>query len=296
MSLPRAFVIRRLVAVALLLLLGPATVAVAQTDSTAGAPPGERLPNLYDKLQLTGSISSVILNANIRLDGSGGNIGTDVDAEDDLGLDEMIFQPRAAVRWRPGRKHELEAGYQFARRTAEKSLERQIEFGDSTYDAGLDVKSTLDTDQLFINYRWAAFAKENWQAGVSIGLGALFLKMGLAAQANIGAGQAGFDVEKSLTGPLGSLGLYGRYLAGTRWAFEGDVRQVGIDIDRFDIKVFEANAAARYFLQRQWGLEAGLGTSKVTVDIANKEGRDFSASGRVKYSLANVRLGVVWVP
>src|SRR5262245_23651045 len=78
-------------------------------------------PNLYDRLQFGASITTVILNTNIRVDPSNGN-GTDVDAEDDLGLETRRLEPRFAVRWRPWRRHEFELGYQFARRSSTRVL------------------------------------------------------------------------------------------------------------------------------------------------------------------------------
>ena len=298
MRTPRTHVSLRLVAVAAIVvaLAAWARTAHAQADSTSTPAGGARLTSLHDKFQVNASLTGVLLNANIRLDGENLGIGTELDAEDDLGLDKFIPEPRFALRWRPGTRHELEAGYQWARRNAEKRLERTIDFGDSTYEAGLDVRSVLDTDQAFLNYRFALFDKPNWQAGPSVGLGALFLTMGLAAEANVGLSQAAFDVEKSITGPLGSLGIYGRLLSGDRWFFEADARAIGIQIDRFDVLVLEANLATRYFLSRDFGLEAGFGMSSVEVDIARKEDQEFSASGRVEYSLENFRLGVVWVP
>ena len=46
--------------------------------------------HLYDKLQIGASFTNVILGSTIRVDGSQGN-GTDVDAEDDLGLSKRCY-------------------------------------------------------------------------------------------------------------------------------------------------------------------------------------------------------------
>ena len=57
-------------------------------------------PNLYHRLEVSASLTTIILNANIRVDGANG-IGTDLDAEDDLGLATDKLEPRFAMRWRP---------------------------------------------------------------------------------------------------------------------------------------------------------------------------------------------------
>jgi hypothetical protein len=250
--------------------------------------------SLYDKFQFSLSLTDVILNSDFRVDGSGGN-GTDVDAEDDLGLDQHKLQPRGAMRWRPGRRHEIEAGYQFARRSANKILERDITVADSVYTLGAELNTTYNTDQVFLAYRFAFMAKERTQVGLALGLGALLLDLGLEAQI---AGRT-VAVSKSVTGPLGSLGLYGRFLSGDRWYFELEARYVGISIDRFKIDVLEGGGAARYHFSEALGLELGYALSGIEVNIEPKQldtGGEGILSGRIKYSLQSIRLGLVWVP
>ncbi|HSE27104.1 MAG TPA: hypothetical protein VLA95_02650 [Gemmatimonadales bacterium] len=258
----------------------------------------EPLLSLYDKLQVNLSLTGVFLNSDIRVDGSEGG-GTEVDAEDDLGLDKLKLEPRAAVRYRPWRRHEFEAGYQFARRTGEKTLERTIEVGDSTFDLGARVKTIFDSDQAFLTYRFAIMAKERTQLGAGLGLGALFFKFGVEAQLDAGGGSAEGKVEKSITAPVGSLGVYGRFLSGDRWQFDADARVFALEIDRFDITVLELGGAARYALSQKFSLELGYSGSGITVDVLPKDGGTEESrleAGKVKYSLQSLRFGATWVP
>jgi hypothetical protein len=216
-------------------------------------------------------------------------------------MEKTKIQPRASLRWRPGRRHEIEGGYQWARRSAEKRLSREIEFGDSIYTAGADIKSTFNTDLAFLTYRFAFMAKERTQIGAALGLGVLFLDVGLEALGT-GTGPAqgrSFDVSKSVKGPLGSLGLYGRFLAGDSWQFEADVRALKISIDRFHPRVFEGGGAARYYFSTSFATELGYAVSSIKVGVDPKtleDGSEGIVSGEIKYSLQSVRIGVVIVP
>lgn len=256
--------------------------------------------HLYDKFEVGGYLSSILLNSNVRVDGSQGNIGDDVDAEDDLGLSRIKLQPRLSLRWRPGRRHELEAGYQFARRTADKQITRDFDFADTSFTAGLRVRTRFDTDQAFLNYRFAFMAREKTQVGLGVGLGALFLGTGLDAMASIASGGKADSVEysasKDLLGPTASLGAYGRFQLGSAWYLEADLRGVKVAIDRFDASIIEGGLAARYFVSSVVGLEAGYGLSSIKVDIGPKSDQSVSASGKIRYSLQHIRLGVVWTP
>jgi hypothetical protein len=252
--------------------------------------------NLYDKFQVNLSLSGVILNSDIRIDGSGGN-GSDVDAEDDLGLATLKMEPRGAFRWRPWRRHEFEIGYQFAQRTGEKVLEREITVADSVYEVGARVKTTFDSDLAFFNYRFAILAKERSQVGAGIGLGALFFDFGVDLLAHAGGASGEVSVLKSVTVPVGSIGAYGRFLAGDRWRFDVDPRVFFLEIDRFDINVAELGGAVHYGISRRIAVELGYASSWIKVEVApepvGNTGR--IVSGEIKYSLQSIRLGLSYV-
>lgn len=273
-------------------------LAVLAALLSAGPAVAQARNHLYDKFQVFASGSSVILNSNVRVDGQ--QNGTDLDAEDDLGLDQFKLQPRGMLRWRPGKRHELEIGYQFARRSGQKILERDFTIGDSVFTAGLDAKTTFDTDQAFFAYRFAFLAKENTQVGVALGLGALFLDVGVDAVATVsnGGGSASGRISqsRSLTGPLGSIGLFGRFHLGKEWYLDTEARGVSVSIDRFTARVLEGGGALRYHFAQHWGGEFGYGVSAIRVTVEPKEDGVAEFEGQLKYSLQNVRIGLIWVP
>ena len=254
--------------------------------------------HLYDKFQVGASVTSVILGTTIRIDGSQSDIGTEVDAEDDLGLSTSKIQPRFDFRWRPGRRHELEVGYQFARRSADRQLERDFNYSDTTYTAGLRVKSSFATDQAFLNYRFAFMAREKTQVGIGLGLGTLLFDTQIDGMANAAGGgksdSVAFSRSSNLVGPTASLGFFGHFMLGDAWYLEADLRGVKVAIDRFDAKVVEGGAAGRYFVSSRLGLEAGYGISSITVEVAPKSDSGPGASGKISYSLQHIRLGLVY--
>jgi hypothetical protein len=251
--------------------------------------------HLYDKWQFTAAGAVVIFGSEMRIDGPNGN-GTDIQLENDLGLAKEKFQGRFAGRFRIGHRSELEAGYLLARRNAENTLTRDIVFTDTTYTAGLDVKSTFNADNLFLAYRYAFIAKEKTQIGAGIGLGAIFFKTSIEAVAGIGGATASYARERSLTGPTGSLGLFGRFRVGDDWYIESEARAIWIGIDRFDAYVLDANGAIRWFPWNSWGFEAGYSYNGVRLDVSQVSDRPNSLSGRIKYHFQNIRLGVIFTP
>lgn len=277
---------RALSTVALLACIPAAGALLAQDDSRN---------HLYDKWQFTAAGAVVFFGSEMRVEGPNGG-GTTIKNEDDLGLAKEKFQGRLAARWRMGHRHELELGYLFARRTGERTITRDINFADTTFNAGMHIKSVFNADNAFLNYRYAFMARESTQLGAAIGLGAILFKTSLDAEAGIGGATAEYSKERSLTGPIGSVGLYGRFRSGNAWYFEGDARAIWIGIDRFDAYVADFGGAIRYFPWTTWGFEAGYQYNGVRVDVSPVSSRPNSLSGRIKYHFQNLRLGVVYTP
>ena len=114
-------------------------------------------PRLYPKWELDASATLLLLGENIRIDPQNQEgEGSEIDAEDALGVSGTSFQPRAALRWRPGKRHELELGYLRAVRSAEKVSVDTLTFSDTTFDAGLRLNSNLRTSQAFLTYATAS--------------------------------------------------------------------------------------------------------------------------------------------
>jgi hypothetical protein len=266
------------------------TLAVATPQARA-----QSAGSLYNKWQIDLSGAVVIMGTDIRVDGANGE-GTEIDGEDVLGLSPEKFQPRASIRWRPGRRHEIEVGYQFARRTAEKTLERDIVFADSTYTVGLNLKSEFRTDQAFLVYRFAIKAGDRTQLGAGLGIGVFPFKLVVDRLLTAGSEEVTSASERTFTGPTGSIGLYGRFLLGNRWYLETDLRGIALKIDRLDAKIVEGNLAGRYFLSQKAAIELGYGISSVNLTVDPKQNGEGFFSGKLKYPLHNIRLGVVLSP
>ena len=266
-------------------------------------PEGSRAPtsHLYDRYQFAVAGTRVWLGSTVRVDRSDGTPGTEFTPED-VGAANHSWEPRLAVRWRPGRRHELEIGYMFARSSGSRALADTIRFNDTTFAKGLRVNSAFKSDQAFLTYRYAFHAAERSQIGLAVGLAALFVNIDLDAIA--GATSAGpdtaivpFSAAKGTTGPTASLGFFGRWQVGggDRWYIESDARGLYVKIDRTAATVFEAGAAARYFMSSHAGVELGYGVTWIKATLDHRpNGKGFA--GHLKYALQNARLAVVVTP
>ena len=278
------------------------TVAVmtAFDPSAVGAQDG---PNhLYDRYQLSVSGTALFFGTKIRVDPENGE-GTEITFEDELGVDKVSLQPRAALRWRFGRRHEIEGGYVRASRSNERVLTDTIVFRDTSFAAGLRVASTLGTSQAFVAYRYTFNAKDNTQVGMGLGLGVIFLRSELEAVAGATSGGQDTAITRfsragDMNGPTASLGLFGRFLLSDRWYLESEARALYIKVDNFRAGVVELDVAGRYFLSSSVGLELGysLGAYGIRLDHTGSGEGAFGIDlmGKVTYTVQGLRGGVVF--
>jgi len=241
----------------------------------------------------------LVLGAKVRVDPDSGE-GTEIDIEDNLGIGSTTLQPRLALRWRPGRRHEIEGGYQWAKRSGETVLQDTIVFRDTTYAAGLRVNTTSGTSQMFLTYRYAFKAKERTQIGAGLGLGIIYLRNDISAIAGATTGGADtaiveYSREGGFNGPSGSLGFYGRWQLGDQWYLESDLRGIYAKIDNIKAKVVELGAAGRYFLSDKIGLELGYNLGFYGVDITGtKNFAGIERTGKISYTVNGWRVGGVY--
>lgn len=274
--------------------------AVAMVLGVLAAQPlvGQTPNHLYDKFQVSLSAAGVILGTTVRLDSDDGE-GTEVDSEEDLGLESLAIRPRIGFRWRPGRRHELEASFLFISRSGLKTLEQDVTIDSVTYTAGAALESKIGQSQLGVNYRWAIHAAERSQFGLNVGLGATFFDASWLGSASIsnGSGTIADSVtfEKSLVGPSLSIGGFGRWQVADRWYIEAELGGLYVPVDNIKASIVQGGAAVRYFPLDWLGTELGysLATTKVTIDQKEDPLIDLGATGRIKYNTQNIRLGLV---
>jgi len=276
---------------ALTALLAGATINALQAQTPTRS-------HLRDRLQVSVSGAVLTYATDFRIDAGDGSPGTELDPEDDLGMPSTVVQAHFGVRFRPGRRHELEFGYLLARRAGDHVLTDTIIVGDTTFAAGLRTESDIASDNATLTYRFAFHLRARHEIGATIGLGTLLFRTDIKAVS--GSTSAGPDTTivpyaqtNSLTVPTAALGLYGRMQAGQAWYFEADARALFFTIERITVNVIDVGVSTRYFVSSWLGLQAAYTFSGVSAAVDPRPGAGSSFSGRLKYGLHAVRIGIV---
>jgi hypothetical protein len=291
-------------------LLLPA-LALALVGACALAPVPARAADqalgnhLYDKFQVGGSLAGVLVTGGLRIDSKDGSQGTEINMQDDLGYQNDILEPRLSAKWRPGHRHELEASYVFARRSADVRLAKDIQFADTLFTAGLRVKSTFNSDLANLTYRYAFHASETSQYGGALGLGAYFYKVDLEAIASAvvsggGGDSVTYTSSKSFIAPTASIGLFGRFRAGSRWYINPDARVLYLSIERVHVRVSDLNVGAHYFFKPRLAGEIGYTLNSIHLDVDPKspdQGNgivNLGVGAKVNFTTQLLHLGLIY--
>jgi hypothetical protein len=252
-------------------------------------------PNhLRDTYDFTVSGANVILSSDLQSDGDS-RPGTQINGESVLGLSKNKFQPRFAFTWRPGSRHELELGYLFVRRDASNTVNKDFTFRDSTYQVGRRIDSRFNSDQLFLNYRFAFWNREKSQVGMGVGVGALFLDIGISALAAGNSNSVQFIRGRTYTAPTGTIGGFGKWAFGSKSIVLADLRAIKVNVSDLDATIYEGGASYRYYFVPKFGGELGYGGSSYHLNLTQKNDGGGDMKTDLKYTLQNFRFGLVIV-
>jgi hypothetical protein len=197
------------------------------------------------------------VDSTLRLDGTGGNIGTDLDLETDLGLPTSKALPFGLVGWRFSENWRAEFEYFSLARETTKTLDRTVTIGDTTYPVNASLRSGLSTDifRLAVGYSFARGA--NYEIGGNLGVH--MSNFGVFAEGNgsVGTSVGAFRSErKEQLVPLPTLGLYANYQINETLGLAARANYFQLRIADYKGQLTDVSVGATARINRSFGLGA----------------------------------------
>lgn len=203
-------------------------------------------------------------NTKVKVEGNNGNIGTEIDLESDLGFTKSSASFLGTFDWRISKRSRLGFEYFVLDRTATKTLQRDINFGDHTYPVDGRVQGTFNVQIARIAYGYAILSKPKYQAGLLIGAHVLFADLGLRLEANTQSLE--YRDSFDFTAPLPDVGIWGEFVLGKRWGLYANVNYLAIKIDETDGRIISYNLSVLYNVVQNFSLTAGYTGLNFRVD------------------------------
>lgn len=148
-------------------------------------------------------------------------VGTTIDLEQSLDMERSKTVPSFFGRWRIGERWRIDAEYFALNRTSERTLDREIAWGDQTFPVNADVAAKFNFYDLRVSAGYSFFRTTDKELGVGLGLHIAGYDVSLTSNTT------GTDGEDVLA-PLPVLSFYGQFALTDRWA-------VGARLDRFSL-------------------------------------------------------------
>ncbi len=229
------------------------------------------------------------LDTKVRLDSSSGQIGTAIDFESTLGMDENEMLPFIRGYYRVAKNHRLAFAHFRLNRNGVAVSDAPIRFGDVIFPANLPLSSYFDADVYALSYTYSLIHDQKKELAFNIGLQFQDIETGIAG--NLGPGIISEDAD--VVAPLPTFGGSFDYAFNEKWVFTSLLGVFAIDLDLGDDSEFvgeivQLNVGVAYNAFKNVGLALQYNYFRVDVDV---EDRDWM--GFLKYEYRGPVLAVV---
>jgi hypothetical protein len=211
------------------------------------------------------------LDTKVRLDSSSGQIGTAIDFESTLGMDENDVLPISQAYYRFAKNHRLAFGYFRLNRNGVAVSDVPIRFGDVIFPANLPLSSYFDVDVYALSYAYSLIHDEKKELAFSIGLQFQDIETGIA-----GTLGGVISEDADVIAPLPTFGGTFDYAFNEKWVFTSSLGVFAIELDLGDDSEFvgeivHLNAGVAYKAFKNVGLALQYNYFRVDVEVEDPD-------------------------
>lgn len=262
-----------------LVLSGFALTALAQEAGSASAKNWKKKP--YFTFKLGGFFPS--LSANIRVDGPGGSQGTDINVENDFGLDKNATTFRLDGDLRIASWFSLGLNYYGFSRSSTKALDKNIQIGDTLFPLHQTVKTTMTTIFGNVDLKFYLIHRQRLDFGVYAGIYLTHLKIDVRAQ----------EIDRQLIAirkiwaPIPSIGLHFWYEPVPKLFLYGKAGYFYLEPTqrtKFDSATINFNAEYYFYKFLGIGARYEYSAMNLNLDVSSYRGKlNYNVSGFQAY-------------
>ncbi len=243
----------------------------------------------WDRLNIDVGVFSATQDTTLRLDAFDGAIGTQIDFEDNLGLDDREEQPRFDLLWRYKKRSSVSVSYFKLDRDTVGPLSISIKWGDIVIDPVISpaVRTVYDIKIISAQWGYSFFRTPKWDARFTIGLFAMDVFASLQDPADP------VPEEGDVLVPLPVVGMGFDHKLTGKWHLQGRFNYFHIEYeDKYSGTLIESQFSATHHTFKNVGF--GIGFNLMDLDISSTD-KGFSGLLNIRYkgpfAYVRVRLG-----
>lgn len=265
-----------------MIALAPALAGAADAPAEQAALPA-KLPDwapkprpnvVEDRMRLEVNLFGASPSTKLRVDESLTQQGTEINAEDDLGLDDFQLLPQVEFTLLPGKHHLVRLSAFAMHRSADKRIEMPISFDNEDYLVNERVDSLLNMTLFGLTYGYRFVVHQRAEISATIGIQIADVEANAVVRNRV--------VRESESGvaPLPLIGVEGRFDFTPRWAVEARAQYLTVNVSDVDGSILDARLALTWRLNPY--LLMGLGYRTFQIDV---DSRDEDTPGFVNLSV-----------
>lgn len=192
--------------------------------------------------------------------------GTELDLEDDLGLDDGELLPSIYAGAKLGGGFVITGEYYSLSRDTTANISRTITVDDVTYPVNASVTAGFDTAIYRLTVGYSFIRNDTAEIGAAIGLHATDLEFSLSGQGSSGGAPVSLQTRrKDLLAPIPTVGLYGTFALMPQVTVNARADYLSLGIDDYDGSILNLQAAVSYRFTDNFGI--GVGYRYVDYDL-----------------------------
>ena len=215
-----------------------------------------------ERVRLSLGFMHLSSTTDIRLDSSQGVPGTQINAENVLGLDSSDFEPKFQAMVRVGERHRLRFDYFTLDRTGQTRLTMPIVFRDVVLQTADPVNSSLSLRTLGINYEYSFLHRDRFELAATIGIN----DTDISARARVSTQTRHVDQRKDQAGPFPTIGLDATYVLSKRFYFDARAQYFKLAVDHLAGTLSFYELAALYRLRPNISFALGYASAKADLN------------------------------
>jgi hypothetical protein len=244
--------------------------------------------------ELRADLFRASFDSSVRFDSAELGLGTDLDLESDLAVEDESDVVRGELLFRTGNRSRLTLDYAAFDREGEGVVGRTFRFGDFTFRADADVVTQTETSFAALGWRYALYKDPRSEIGLSLSVAWVDISASVAGLVVIQGGPS-IEVEESgeASGPVPMLGLHGAWWLGDRMRISAAGRYLEIDdLDGWGGSALDLGARFDWFFLDNLGV--GGGYSATTLEAESNDPEEDGLS-KAESSFDGFRVGLTVV-
>lgn len=178
---------------------------------------GEWINPGEEHFKFVGGVFLPAFDRTVRVDNTNLGIGTEIDLENDLGLDDTQTTFYGNAYWRFFPRHRIGLGYFRFKDEATATARRDLQIGDEIFPVGASISSEFKFEIFPIHYSYSFIKREKMEFSGTLGLHWYRINLAVAGSASLAGLDPNLEVTAKANAPLPLLGLQFQYHFTPKW-------------------------------------------------------------------------------